>query len=319
MKPHRLLLLCLLLSARICAADAPDTGPDKERIMEAFNLMEAADQARDAGTHNEALQSYGKALDAYMQLAREYPNWQANLVRFRIAYCRDQLKVLLGLGAAPEDNATPPTPIPTDIAATSSPPHLAETPDPLPTVAAPGSTSAGTNGLDHITAAAKTLLANGEFVKARLILMEGMGIDPDHYLVRLLLGVAQCEAGRFDDAALLLKQLAEENPSDPNVHVALAGAYIGMGESLDARKEVATAIKLKPGMPEAHYNMAQILISLKPPDTQLARYHYGKALELGAKPDEKMEALLAPDEEGQQDNRTTGPQDDPSSPDTQPE
>ena len=292
-----IIALLVTASTALCSPEEPPNIPGKEAIMAAFDLMEAADTARQQKNHPEAMTLYGKALDAYMLLARDYPGWQTNLVRFRIAYCRDQLKALLGLAGGTQpppaavSNITPPR-----VSADTSTPSSILEPRVLPPLVPPGTTnitpSPGTNTLTQITSRAKVLLSEGKFVQARLLLMEGIVIDPDHYLVRLLLGVAQCEAAKFDDAALLLKQLADENPTDPHVHIALAGAYLGMGETSNATHEVTTALELKPGMAEAHYNMVQILIASEPLDRELAKYHYGKAIEAGAKPDEKIEALL---------------------------
>ena len=323
MKTHGILVLGLLVAAPLSLADTPATTPSKDEIMNAYNLMELADNAREKKAHDDAMQFYGQALDAYMDLANNYPEWQTNLVRFRLAYCRDQLKSLLGLAdgtEGPPDGVASPPPataaitsmppstliIPTELPPTNTPasfePSLDPSLDPSfdpsfdpslePSLEPPAEQSAG--NLDQITSKAKLLLSEGKFVQARLLLMEGIGIDPDHYLVRLLLGVAQCEAGRFEDALILLRTLVEENPSDPHIHIALAGAHLGLGEAAKARKEVTAALKLKPNMSAAHYNMVQVLMATKPVDLELARHHYKKALELGATPDEAIEALLNP-------------------------
>ena len=303
-----LALLTLVAAGPLAAgADTTATVPGKDQIMSAFDSMDAADQARQKKAYDEAMKLYGKALDAYMLLARDYPQWQTNLVRFRVEYCRDQLKVLLGLvgntrASSPAGTTPVPpmaiAPVPSTPATNAGPASPLTFRPPSTNTVAPVDLADPPPGdsLQQITAKAKVLLSEGKFVKARALLMEGIGIDPDHYLVRLLLGVAQCEAGRFDDALLVLKTLAEENPSDPHIHIALAGAHLGLGDSGEAKKEVAAAIKLKPKMPAAHYNMVQVLLATNPPDIELARHRYRKALEFGARPDEAVEALLAPQE-----------------------
>ena len=59
-----------------------------------------------------------------------------------------------------------------------------------------------------------------------------------------------------------------------------------------ARKEIEQAIKLNPLFADAHYNMAQLLLAVQPPEPIMARAHYERALELGGDPDPDFEIVL---------------------------
>jgi Tfp pilus assembly protein PilF len=52
---------------------------------------------------------------------------------------------------------------------------------------------------------------------------------------------------------------------------------------------------VKPDYAEAHFNLAVIYATAKPPSIALAKRHYEKALELGAGPDKRLAAMLKDD------------------------
>jgi Tfp pilus assembly protein PilF len=52
------------------------------------------------------------------------------------------------------------------------------------------------------------------------------------------------------------------------------------------------AITVNPQYAEAHFNLAVIYATAKPPSIALAKRHYEKALELGSSPDQRLAAML---------------------------
>ena len=73
--------------------------------------------------------------------------------------------------------------------------------------------------------------------------------------------------------------------------------YLGItlsekGWASAAEQEVRKAIELNPQYPDAHFNLAVLCTRGKKPRFELARYHYQKALDLGAAPDAQIEATL---------------------------
>ena len=259
------------------AWSADDKVPADVQFRKAYEVLEQADESRDSGRTRQAITLYKQALTDYVGLAQRYPDWQPGMVGFRIVYSNDQLKALTRR-AGPAAGLT----FGTSELVTVMP-------------AGPAVPAADQNTVDPLSAiliTAKRLLKTGEAARARVILLQGLRLDPDHVTTRVLLGMAQCMARNFADAVFLLQQLVQEIPNDPHARVALATAYFGVNRVADAARELERAIEVAPDMSEAHYNMAHVLLATTPPDTDAARRHYRKSLDLGGAPDEYLEDAL---------------------------
>jgi Tfp pilus assembly protein PilF len=64
------------------------------------------------------------------------------------------------------------------------------------------------------------------------------------------------------------------------------------GQRKEAETALRKALELVPDYPDAHYNLALIYASAKPPSPALARWHYKRALDLGHAKSDLMENLL---------------------------
>ena len=276
MRRKTYLFVVLLLASLCCVRQGamtqePQASADA-RFLAAYQLLIKADDTRNRGEHVDAAGLYNKALSAYAQLAARYPDWKPRVVQFRIAYCDGQLdSVLKKAGKSRKD-------------LTSSAPT------------SPKKNKIQGERLDEIKKEAKGLLVKGKAVEARKILIEAMNIDPDDISIRLLMGVTQCQAGEFQDAAYVLKQLVEESPENAQARVVLGTAYFGLGQIESAKAETSLALELKSNIHEAHYNMVQILLADDPPNIKKAKLHYAKAVECGAKPDKRLEGRLGIDD-----------------------
>jgi tetratricopeptide (TPR) repeat protein len=62
-----------------------------------------------------------------------------------------------------------------------------------------------------------------------------------------------------------------------------------------AEKEFTKAIELNDNFADAHFNLALIYATEKPPSLEMARRHYKRALELGIQPNPQLEKLLRMD------------------------
>ncbi len=69
-------------------------------------------------------------------------------------------------------------------------------------------------------------------------------------------------------------------------------ARVQTGVETFSLKNLEKAIALNPNDPDAHFNLAVMLATSRPPDKEGARKHYQRALELGADPDTSLEAVL---------------------------
>lgn len=254
--------LCAILSATRAEASAI------AQFRDAYRTLALADQARDDGHWSEAVSIFEQAHEMYRSLSRKYPDWQPSVVRFRVSYCASQIRALQKRLAADRDGRTAPR-------------RRAPTPAP-----------AGERGMAGLVGTARGLMDDGDPLRARALLLDGLRLDPDDGTVRLLLAVSQCQAGNHEDAVYLLKPLIEEDPGNAPAHVVLGAAYFGLGGLAEAAKEMGRAIALRPRLAEAHFNLAQVYLAMDPPLDAEAQEAYRRALGLGAPADSDVEARL---------------------------
>jgi len=139
---------------------------------------------------------------------------------------------------------------------------------------------------------ANRLIQAGEMLSARTLLMEAIELMPSETDLVVLLAVAHCRDGRFDDAVKLMAPFDVWRAKNADALLTLGTAYMGLGEIGKARDAIEKTLAIKPDSAEAHYNMAQILITMAPPDVPGAQEHYQRALELGLPVDPDFENAL---------------------------
>ena len=265
------LAVCVFTASLAWSAPADSDGlPAGVQFRNAYQAIILADEVRDEDDFIGAMNLYEKALNLYAKLAREYPHWQPSITKFRMSYCKDQLE---GVLKHVMDNET-----------------FAKRKPSAPGIRNPAMPSATKIRTKHY--AACELLKSGKPIEARKLLMDELLENPDDVTVRLLIGIARCQEGKFADALYLLEPVIAEAPQNPDAHVALGAAYFGLSRMADARKVVSRAIKLNPHSSEACYNMAQILMTEDPPDIRAAKTYYKLSLESGGKSDSNLEKLL---------------------------
>lgn len=143
-----------------------------------------------------------------------------------------------------------------------------------------------------VKAESRRLLKENRTLEAIGLLQEAADLIPADTGILLMLGKAQCRIGKFADSVLTLAPFDVRNPTQADAMLIIGTAYMGMGEIGAARVAMEKALKINPNSAEAHYNMAQILLSLLPPDADGAQQHYLRALELGLGPDPDFENTL---------------------------
>jgi tetratricopeptide (TPR) repeat protein len=306
-------VLCAALTAGAGAevpadvpADVPAGEAEAARLQfdAAFKMLAAAEAARENGDPVLARDRYDTALHSYRLLAESYPDWEPEMVTFRLEYCANQLESLRTAVAVP-----PPAPAADTETADADEPALREAttnavppadaapagadaaPDPAPPTPAPP--------LDQLVADAERALREGEPETARQSLLRAFEQNPDDARVRLLAGIVQCQLRRFDDALYVLAELAGEQPQDARVQIALAAALFGSGQRQAARDALERALRLAPDLHEAHYNLAQLLMTGPGADPAAAARHYRRAIELGAAPDPRLaDSIGTPEQAG---------------------
>lgn len=130
------------------------------------------------------------------------------------------------------------------------------------------------------------------FDEAEKRLRAAVRLEPGSGLGWLILGVVQYDAAKYDHALASLAQAAVLEPKNATVHQYL-GVTVGQkGWYSAAEDEMRKALELDPNYAEAHFNLAVFYLQRNPPAVELARRHYLRALELGAKPDPDVDRSL---------------------------
>lgn len=154
-------VLCSLgLGVMTAAAQSPE-----EQYVRIYNLIQQADALRSSGQPEQALPKYLEANTALTQIQRIYPEWQANVVKFRLRYLEEKIEAIPG--AKPLVKATPPTP------AGNQPPAPAE-------IAAPAS-QASAQQMAALQDSVRRLEAEKQILEAKLkeaLATQPASIDP---------------------------------------------------------------------------------------------------------------------------------------------
>ena len=289
---------CFAFAAQFCdSADENDGRPPAAiQFKKAQQTLTAADEARDKNRHIDAITSYREALNSYVKLSKTYPDWQPGVTQFRVVYCNNQLEALLKKADAKDLAAIAVADKINTMEKAEIPPSANDLPKPVE--APPNRGSGDKSVLQAVKAQAMLLLEKGETEKARSLLLDAIQHDPDDNNMRLLMAMVHCKAGEFDNAVYLMEPLVQEDQSNAVARVVLGTAYFGLGRIPDATKQMTNALKINPNLGEAHFNLAQLMLAGKTPDPSAARSHYKTSLELGVKPDPKLDILLAVPETG---------------------
>lgn len=148
---------------------------------------------------------------------------------------------------------------------------------------------------DNVVALANLGVAQfrqGKLTAAQLALERAVKVAPEDSFSLTTLGAVMIEQGRAEEALGYLERSNQVKPDD-----AITLNYMGVAASQlnqfgKAEQSLRSAIKAKPDYAEAHFNLAVIYATAKPPSIALAKRHYEKALELGASPDKRLSSLI---------------------------
>jgi tetratricopeptide (TPR) repeat protein len=318
-----------------CGATA-QKGAD-QLMTEAYSAFVGADSAAASGTQREAaLAAYRHALEIYVQISETHPDYQKNVVGYRITQCLNEIQRLKAAGVTEPPShtltATNPPPATTNVAS-AEPTDI--TPDEMldpeamneeltrltrerDTLSAQNElfsrqidrltarshyswkfwekSAAVTNeaaAFDECAAAirseAQRMMNAGSAPAAVRLLSQAVELFPERTEMRIMLGSACCQSGRYEDAMHILNPVLGDNPKNERAHLIMGTAFMGLGKLKQARKETEAAIALNQNTADAHYNLAQILLNITPAEPYLARDHYRRAIELGGQADPKLE------------------------------
>jgi Flp pilus assembly protein TadD len=106
------------------------------------------------------------------------------------------------------------------------------------------------------------------------------------------LGRVYFHQNRLDDALSVLSRAAHLDSSQPRIFDFLGMTLGRMGLRDPAETALRRAVQLAPGNGSAHHNLAVIYTLQEPPATELARWHYQRALAAGYPRNAALESEL---------------------------
>lgn len=132
----------------------------------------------------------------------------------------------------------------------------------------------------------------GNYPEAERILREAVRVSPQDAFSHSILGIVLYQQGKYDDAVMILTRAVALDPNDAKSrnYLGISASQKGWQES--AEKELRKAIELDPNYGDAHFNLAVIYATQKPPALEMARKHYSRALELGIPRDDQLEKII---------------------------
>jgi Tfp pilus assembly protein PilF/uncharacterized coiled-coil DUF342 family protein len=148
---------------------------------------------------------------------------------------------------------------------------------------------------DNVVALANLGVAQfrqGKLTAAQLALEKAIKADPSDAFSLTTLGAVMIEQSRIEDAIGYLERANEAKTDDPITLNYLGVASSQLGQFGKAEQSLRRAITVNPDYAEAHFNLAVIYATAKPPSIALAKRHYEKALELGSSPDQRLATML---------------------------
>ena len=283
--------------------------------------MTTADWLNEKGMPADAADLYGEARNLFGKLAAEYPEWQPDVVAFRINYCRDALgrierKAMNAGQAVPADSPAPKAESTAQNAeqrTKQQEPITSNVTMPSPLDLKLQQAAFKERGRDYTGAlavytaileefpqetwalkgACRCCLRLGDMDRARALIRQTPTLPSPDAGLNLLAALVDCHDGRYQEAIPRLRQSLKQNGACPEAHAALGVALAAGGQMEEARQEMKRALSFNPKLGDAYYNLARLSLRQKPTDYDTARVHYQNALRHGSAPDPELDKLLA--------------------------
>ena len=131
-----------------------------------------------------------------------------------------------------------------------------------------------------------------QITEAEAHLQSALTINPKDAFSLGVLGNLRFRQGKYDLALDALSRAAELNPKDAEIQNFLGVTLSQKGQRAAAETALRKAIQLDPEYGSAHNNLAVIYLTQNPPQVELARWHYQKALAAGQGRNSELEKLL---------------------------
>lgn len=197
-------IVCFFVFFTLCTesvlADKKMSRKAERQLRSITALLEKADQKLESGEPEEATKLYGATISAYQEFSSKYSDANTEIVKFRVAYCRNQLMSLLAADRiskdAKENN-------PADSVSSSLSPELSA-----------------------LIAENIGLCQSGQYDKVESSMLIAIKSSPNCSQAYLLLSTACIGKGKLDEAMKFLKKAIKINPSNSDAHYNLCQLLI---------------------------------------------------------------------------------------------
>ncbi|MCX6896863.1 MAG: tetratricopeptide repeat protein [Verrucomicrobia bacterium] len=132
----------------------------------------------------------------------------------------------------------------------------------------------------------------GKFADTEKYVGLALAIHPKDSFSLGVLGNLRFREGKYQQALEALSQAAQLDPQDATIQNFLGVTLSRLGQLGAAETALRKALQLDPEYSSAHNNLAVIYVTQKPPQIELARWHYQKALVAGQDHNLDLEKLL---------------------------
>ena len=313
-------LFLFFMALGLCVAPVSALAKEKEKkvselMKDANDFMSKAQTSYVDGSAKEAIELYRKALAEIARVEEGNPKRASSSefapVRFRKALCETEIDRIM----LEEVNATARTVAVTDTTAleakraerkkaaeTNNMPEatvklsvkqggggsVADVPE---SEVAPADSDIPVNIKSELEWA-KDMLSVDRYDDVEKALLKILKKEPENRDARFLMALARVQQGKQAEAVVVIDDLLADNPNDEPTLLLAAGSYAATGNYTKAMGFLDKALKVSPKRPYAYYNMAWLLLEMKPATTDEPEMYYRQAVKLGGSRDLDLERRL---------------------------
>jgi tetratricopeptide (TPR) repeat protein len=132
----------------------------------------------------------------------------------------------------------------------------------------------------------------GKLTEALKALQQSVKLSPSDAFSYMNLGIVYYQLNQYENAIDALEHAIALDPNNAKAHNYLGCACSQKGWQEVAEQQFRKAIDIEETFGDAHFNLALVYATSKPPSFELARRHYNRAVELGIGKDARLEKLL---------------------------
>ena len=123
-----------------------------------------------------------------------------------------------------------------------------------------------------VAAGVGTAVRNRDYRDAVTLWWVTVAAQPDNVRAQMNLGTALSAAGRFEEAAGHYAAAAQLSPGLAEAHFSLAGVLVQLHRPAEAQAAAEQAVRLKPDQAEAHYVLGTTLLQQRQVEAAVAQY-----------------------------------------------